>query len=296
MIRSLVAVALLGFVLAASASGSSKSLVYLTVRVGSFDSVVTVDPPSSNPPLCSATDCKFAYEQGTFVKLKALGTRSSPFITWSGACSSSGSSPICSGRLAANTLVGASFARLTVHYSAGKGGAIVRDPQRGSCGDGCDVLAYHDSIVLRAIPDRDHHVRSWSGACDGSTANQCTISNLAWNRSVYVRFARNDGLGENEGPIGSGSLAKVSISGQGTVGGRVVGSDQVAEDFRCSAGVCKIYPNKGSAVALTANAARGWKFARWTGRCAGSSSVCIFMNQPWPSSPVPTVQAAFVPA
>jgi Divergent InlB B-repeat domain len=293
MLRSLAATALLGLVLVAGASASSKSLVYLTVQVGSFDSAVTVDPPSPEPPVCSATDCRFAYEQGTEVTLKALGTSLSPFIKWSGACSSSGSSPVCSGRLVGDTRVRASFSRLTVHYNAGKGGHVERDPRRGSCGDGCDVFGYHDSVVLRAIPDRGYHVDHWSGACeDGRAWQKCTISNLAWNISVYVSFARDDGLGETTQPVGYGSLAKVSVSGQGTVRGQVA-----AEDFRCGTGSpCKIYPNKGSAVAVTATAVTGWKLDRWTGRCAGRSSVCIFMNQPWPSSPVPTVQAAFVPA
>ena len=292
MLRSLAATALLGLVLAAGASASSKSLVYLTVQVGSFDSAVTVDPPSPQPPVCSATDCQFAYEQGTAVTLKAVATNLSPFIKWSGACSSSGSSPVCYGRLVGNTRVGASFSRLTVHYSAGKGGHIARDPQRGSCGDGCDVFGYHESVVLRAIPDPGYHVDRWSGACEDGAWRRCTISNLAWNVSVFVSFARNDGLGQTSSPVGSGSLAKVSVSGRGTVSGQVA-----AEGFRCVTGFfCKIYPNKGSAVAVTATAANGWKFDHWTGRCSGSSSVCIFMNQPWPSSPVPTVQAAFVPA
>jgi trimeric autotransporter adhesin len=289
MFRSLVATAILGLVLATGARPSSSSLVYLTLRVGSFDSTVTVDPPSLQVPVCSATTCTFAYEQGTVFTLKALTSSFSPFIKWSGGCTNSGSTPVCTRRLVTNAWVGASFSRLTVHYGAGKGGDIQRDPQHGSCGDGCDVFGYHESVVFRATAHPGYHVDRWSGACEDGAWTQCTISNLSLNQSVYVSFARNDGLGETTLPVGSGSLARVSVYGQGTVNGRA------DADFRCFANApCKIYPNKGSAVAVTAAPVTGWKFSRWTGRCAGSSSVCVFMNQPWPSSPVPTVQAVFV--
>jgi len=292
MVRLFAATALLGLVLAAGAGASPASLVYLTVQVGAFDSTVTVDPPSPQPPVCSTTDCVFAYEYGTVVTLKALTGSLSPFVRWSGACSSAGSVPTCSGRLVGNTRVAASFSRLTVHYAAGKGGSVQRSPERGSCGEGCDVLRYQDTIVLRATADPGYHVDSWFGACSGGAWTKCTISSITRNYDVYVTFARNDGLGESTGPLGSGSLAKVGVSGQGTVSGQIG-----AEGFRCATGLlCKIYPNKGSAVAVTATATAGWKLSRWTGRCAGSATVCIFMNQPWPSSPVPSVQAIFVPA
>lgn len=291
MFRSLVATAILGLVLATGASPSSSSLVYLTLRVGSFDSTVTVDPPSAQPPVCSLTECQFAFEQGTVFTLKALTSSFSPFIKWSGGCVNSGSNPVCTRRLVSNATVGATFARLTFHYAAGKGGRIERDPVRASCGDGCDVLNYHDAVVLRVYPDSGYHVASWSGACEGGVWTKCTITNIALNMSVYVSFARNDGLGETTQPVGSGSLAKVGVSGLGTVSGQIG-----ADGFRCTGFSCRIYPDKGSPVAVTASATSGWKFSRWTGRCAGSSSVCIFMNQPWPSSPVPTVQAVFVRA
>lgn len=291
MFRTLMVTSMLILVFAAGASASSKSVVYLTLRVGAFDAGVNVDPPSAQPPICSATDCKFAFDQGTLITLTAAPTSMSPFMGWSRGCASFGTAPVCSGRLNANTTVGASFSRLTIRYATGKGGHLELSPQHGTCGDGCLVFGYHEQVVLHAVPNPGYHVGYWSGACDGGSWSTCTISNLSVNADVYVKFARNDGLGFTEDPVGTGSRAKVSVSGRGTASGLVA-----ALPFNCAGLSCSIYPDLGSPVAVTAKAAAGWKFSRWTGRCVGRASVCIFMNQPWPSSPVPTVQAIFVPA
>jgi Divergent InlB B-repeat domain len=291
-VRTAITTAVLALVLAAGASASKSSVAYLTVQVGSFDAAVTVDPPSPQPPECSQTECRFAYESGTTLTLTAAPTSYSSFVRWSRGCSSSGTSLTCTGRIVGDTAVLASFSRVTVWATAGKGGRVDLGSALGGCGDGCRVYGYGGTAVVTASADPGYHIASWSGACSGSRTTKCTISNLSRNFSIYVAFARNDGLGESRGPIGTGSQANVGVSGQGTVSGQVA-----AQGFRCGTGpACRIYPSKGSTVALTANPSSGWKFNGWTGRCSGKSKVCIFMNQPWPSSPVPTVQAAFVPA
>ena len=129
-VAALVVVALPG-----GSFASGQALAFLEVRVGSLDAAVTLDPTGRLlDPNCPQNLCRFSYEPGTRVRLTALNTGTSQFVEWGGGCG--GSTPVCELTVAGTRSVRASYNRLTLLYSATRGGEVRLLPGR-SCGSGC---------------------------------------------------------------------------------------------------------------------------------------------------------------
>lgn len=103
---------------------------------------------------------------------------------------------------------------------------------------------------LTAEPADGYLFRGWSGSCIGILPD-CTVS-LATSTSVAAAFRVALQL-------------TVAVTGRGSVTGTV----------RCTR-TCRRTLASGDAVSLRARAARGWRFARWSGPCRGSRPLCSF--------------------
>jgi hypothetical protein len=101
-------------------------------------------------------------------------------------------------------------------------------------------------VTLTAVPDDRQRFVRWSGACTVGEPDQCVVS-LAAASSVMAVF----------GP--ARVAMHLSHTGRGTI--------------RC-APLCAPTAEAGSPLVLTAVAAKGWKFVRWSGTCKGTSKTC----------------------
>ncbi len=106
-------------------------------------------------------------------------------------------------------------------------------------------------VQLAAEPAIGHRFVGWNGACTGGGA--CSLT-LAAPTAVTAVFAR------------SAFRLTVSVSGKGTVRSTPAG---LTCRVRCSASFTSFRP-----VTLRAAPARGWRFVRWTGACAGKRLTC----------------------
>ena len=284
--------ALFVFAVPGGSVASTKASAVLELRVGSLDAAVTLDPTGTLlDPNCPQNTCKFSYVLGTKVKLAAVNGAMSSFVEWGGGCS--GSYPTCELTVNRNRNVRASFSRLTLIYGAvTKGGYVKLDFAGGSCGSGCVAYPYGTTNVgLEAVVnDNDFEFDRWGGDCAGVDGPGCIYTSpMRLNRSTYAYFKRKDRLGTTSGPLVGTSRAYVYVTGSGTVSARIEG-----EDVKCSSEVCRIDPLKGATVVLNTTPAKGWRFYRWTGRCAGAAATCTFSNQA--PRTYPSVRATFVPA
>lgn len=73
-------------------------------------------------------------------------------------------------------------------------GSVVSNPAGISCssglGSGCDTFGFSSNLQLTATPDWKSVFGSWGGAC-ASSANPCSLTALASDRSVSLSFAPN---------------------------------------------------------------------------------------------------------
>ena len=106
------------------------------------------------------------------------------------------------------------------------------------------------TVSLEALPAAGQRFVRWSGACRGSLACDVTLSAAA---SVSALFAP-----ERFGIV-------ISVSGKGAVAGAVAA---------CRIGRCARQATSYLPLRLRATAAKGWRFAGWTGACRGRATVC----------------------
>jgi hypothetical protein len=107
------------------------------------------------------------------------------------------------------------------------------------------------SVRLEAVPDDGRRLLRWSGACRGDDA--CVVA-VRGSASVGAVF----------GP--ARFRLSVSVGGRGAVRSTPRG---LACRVRCAASFTSFEP-----VRLAATPARGWRFARWAGACAGVRPAC----------------------
>jgi Divergent InlB B-repeat domain len=106
------------------------------------------------------------------------------------------------------------------------------------------------AVSLEALPAAGQRFVRWSGACRGSLNCDVALSAAA---SVGALFAP-----ERFGIV-------VSVSGKGAVAGA---------GAACRVGRCPRQATSYVALRLRATAAKGWRFAGWTGACRGRAAVC----------------------
>jgi len=121
------------------------------------------------------------------------------------------------------------------------------------------------AVVLDALPAAGQRFVRWSGACTGS--DSCSVT-LGAAQSVAALFA------PERFPL------TVVVAGRGAVSG---GS------LRCTLARCVRAAPSYTTVRLAATAAKGWRFAGWTGACTRRSGACTV-----PMTKATSVRARFV--
>lgn len=237
--------------------------------VGQGSIVVTAS--SAAKVICSNKpgDC---YPFGTVVTVQAQAAPGYSFQGWGQACVTAASAASCQLTLSGDKLVRATFspsstATATVRLSLAAGvGSIAATPAGESCGDGCLTFPLGSRVVLTAVPGAGYAFNQWGGNCAGSST--CTL-NLTGNRTASASFV-------------TGKELRVSLTGTGA--GSVV-SEPAGID--CGAQCVRSYLT-GTAVQLTASAARGSTFIGWSGGgCSGTGPCTVVLTS------AVDVQAAF---
>ena len=156
--------------------------------------------------------------------------------------------------------------RLTT-TSTGPGTIQRANGANGTCGSGCFLYDFDQTVELTATPAGDARFIAWAGACTG-TASTCSVP-MSEERTVTASFLQRYRL-------------TVTSTGPGAL------DRDVAEDGTCGPG-CYMYP-AGTDVRVSSLPGTDARFAGWAGStCSGSASTCLVAM----TSPV-IVSAAFV--
>ncbi len=205
-------------------------------------------------------ECSKAFSANTVVTLTAAASLNSVFSKWSGACSGAGAT--CTVTMTEAKTVGAAFydsAHVTLTVTSTAGGIVTTLPGGIDCGTRCTAgFAPGAYVSVVATPNHGFRFAGWSGACTG--ASTCDVT-MTGNLAVQATFA----------PIAVGSYAMtVHDFGEGTIvsspGGINCGS-------ACSAAFVS-----GTKVTLVATPAPGYRFAGWSGSCAGTGACIVWMD------------------
>ena len=228
----------------------------LTVQRTGTGSGIVASAPSGI--LCGG-DCNETYADGTSVTLTATPSSGSTFTGWSGACSGTG---VCTVAMTEAKAVTAQFQAQSFSLSvtrAGNGiGSVAASSGGLLCGITCSATyAGGSSVTLTATAGTNSRFTGWSGACTGTGA--CVVSMTA-ARSVTATF--------------DVSRYTLSVSRSGEGAGSVSSSPS---GISCGA-TCSASMAAGASVRLTATAAKGSKFAGWTGACSGTGNCTVSMN------------------
>lgn len=209
---------------------------------------------------CGA-ECSQSYSRGVVVTLSAEAAPGSVFAGWRGACTSK--NPVCSVTMSVAQTVTAVFnakpvVALTVTRSGTGQGRVVSDPAGIDCGSTCSAtLDPGTRITLTATPERGSTFAGWTGACTGTTPS-CTVT-LSQALTVGARF--------------NTAVQRVLTVKKVGTGAGTVRSTQPEGVIDCGTG-CTASLDSGQTVTLTATAAEGSMFVRWTGACTGTQPTC----------------------
>ncbi|MFL5823202.1 MAG: beta strand repeat-containing protein, partial [Solirubrobacteraceae bacterium] len=123
-----------------------------------------------------------------------------------------------------------------------------------SCPGACSKSYFPGTNVsLTSSPGSGFKFMGWTGACSGTAVCHVTISNAANVTATFARITH---------------ALVVTVKGKGHVSGNGIS---------CPGTCAKSYPN-GTAVALTARPATGFRFAHWGGACTGTGICHRTMN------------------
>jgi uncharacterized repeat protein (TIGR02543 family) len=213
---------------------------------------------------CDAQYCSGNFYEGTAVTFTAFPYYGYKFSGWSGACT--GTTP-CSVIMTGAKSATAKFTELPtkkVNFTlSGSGNGYISPDQqnRFSCGaKSCSGgFAVGTSITYTAIPDDYSLFAGWSGACSG-TDPSCTLK-ITKDLSIGAKFN-----------LKVFNLALTIGGGKGSVSASPLPNGY--SNAKCSSGTCNYPYNALTNVKLTAVPSPGYKFAGWSGACAGTSLSC----------------------
>jgi len=262
-----------------TAGAGSTGLWSIYIKVASTDSRVTLSPSGAlYDPNCPNSVCRFRYSAGTTVTLTAILGPSSWFEGWQQLWSNRPTS--CTGRAAVCTLVmdstkyvNAAFSPVQLWPSSNGGGHIEVEGGTG-CGQGCYQFRYGTRATVWAVAHGGYHFDRWTSTrCGSITGDGCRFTMLD-NNFVSAYFARDDGLGESQGPLTQYVSFQARVKGTGT--GTITGP----RGLFCRS-TCNIDYERGRQIALTATATGDSRFIYWTGACANSyGPTCVFRSVP----------------
>ena len=209
--RSLTLVILFALAAASGSQATSTATSQLFVYPAAADATVMI-APSGSTISCGVGACRFAFPEGTTVRLTAVPKRSSStFVNWSGGCA--GAAPTCTLALKGIVTVRASFSPVRLWFASSPGGVIRASPAGRTCGVGCADYPYGSIVTLLARPAPGFSFAGWGGACESIASSACTLS-LRDSRSVTARF-KSSGTGTGSLPATPAVPFIVSVTGGG---------------------------------------------------------------------------------
>ena len=153
--------------------------------------------------------------------------------------------------------------KITVERSHAGGGKVTSTDPSIDCGAMCTAsVADGSTVVLTATPNDKSVFAGWSGPCSGTdvtcsfTANGDVTVGAAFDVKHYTVTVVLEG--------------GVPATDVGTVSGTPGGLNCSARSGACSASV-----DVGAQVTLTAAAAAGWRFVRWSVASCGGTAPCV---------------------
>jgi Divergent InlB B-repeat domain/PASTA domain len=230
--------------------------------------------------------CSVSFTQGTTVTLTGNPGPHTKAAQWSG-CDSVNGEGKCVVTMSAARSVTATFdleagyalLTLTVAKSGTGQGTVSGAPGGIDCGAVCSTeLITGTAVTLTASPSPGSVFAHWSGGgCSGAGACTTTLNKAKTVKATFTLSGQR-----------TLSVAKAG-SGQGTVTARSAGID-------CGQ-TCSAQVPAGKKLTLTAKAAKGSSFVRWSGACSGTAKTCkltmsearsaiaVFSAPPAPASP-----------
>ena len=134
------------------------------------------------------------------------------------------------------------------------GGTVTSDIPGVACSTSCTTQwESGTTVVLEAVPAAGKRFVGWKGGCTG---DYCSL-NVGAPTAVQAVFAP----------------ARVRLTARVAGRGNVVGAG-ISCPRRCSASVAG-----GEALTLRTKAAKGWRFAGWSGACRGTRPTCRLVPQ-----------------
>ena len=191
---------------------------------------VTSSPAGIN---CGVT-CSFEFESGKEVTLTPVADSGSEFVSWSGACSGSGT---CKVTMSAAKEVTATFDlrpvptyTLTVQREGGGAGSVMSDPAGINCGADCSEDYPEGAwVTLTATPADGSVFKRWTGVESGCALERVCRTRMGDAKVVKAVFDSADSPPSPE----SAGMARVVKRVALVRGGRAL------LDLRCAGGPCK---------------------------------------------------------
>lgn len=282
--RILIGAVALLFTVGGSTAGAKGTFTLWSVylKVTGSDSTVTLSPTGQLVDAdCPNNVCRFRYTAGTRVTLTAVPGSGSWFKGWQQLYTNRPTSCTGTRRFCTLAMDGTKYAKAVFSYvqlwtSSNDGGHI--DVVGGTaCGTRCYQFPYGAKATVWAVADFDHHFNRWTSTrCSTVIFRGCSFY-MYDNTDVSAFFARNDGFGEDQGPLTFYVPFGADIKGTGT--GTITGPRGLSCPAKCTTDY-----ERGREVVVTATATEGSRFARWTGVCANAfASTCVFRSVPSPS-------------
>jgi uncharacterized repeat protein (TIGR02543 family) len=204
------------------------------------------------PGIDCGEGCGFNVTQGTAATMQVTPAPGYRFVGWSGGCA--GLEPTCTVAVNDDVQVAASFVpSFILRVGASPGGAVEGLPEGSSpCVEGCELVVDAGTVLsFKALAAPRYRFVGWTGDCAGADL-VCALT-LDANKQVTPRFV----------PTVAVTLDK---TGEGLVKVEATG-------LTCSA-VCSATFDSGVETEVIAEPAPGYRFAGWTGACAGQEARC----------------------